>query len=175
MRIEKAISEVMTTEDPRLAGVRQVAGDGDAAAFRFALVASRFNTDLTDALICAAVETLTAQGAAASHIDLFRVPGAFEIPTALEVCAASGKYDALIALGAVLEGDTPHAQAINGAVSRSLNELARQHQVPVIDGVVVARNRAQAEERCLSGADSRGAYAARAAVEMAQLIRKMKV
>lgn len=174
MNIHKGLTDQFGLQDPELSGVDQVYGSLDAAPYTFGIVASRFNGELTAALVKTAIATLKQHGARAGAIHLIWVPGAFEIPTLLEQCATRRGYQALIALGAVLEGDTPHATAINEAVTRSINEIARNHCVPVIDGVVVARTLEQAVERCLSGANSRGAYAAKAAIEMANVMRALK-
>ena len=156
-----------------IGGVREIHGGLDAAGLRIAIVASRFNTDLTQQLAGDAVSTLLANGAAAGDIDVIWVTGAFEIPSVLEPLAAGGQYDALVGLGAVIQGETIHANSIAAAVAQSLCELARRHGLPVIDGVVVAPDRKTAEVRCASGPRSRGAYAACAAVEMADVFRKL--
>lgn len=174
MTVRKGISDQFGVSAPELEGTQQVVGCLDAAAFSFCIVASRFNHELTAGLATAAVSTLIHHGARADAIRIVWVPGAFEIPTLLEECAAQQRDDALIALGAVLEGDTPHAAAINAAVSRSLNEIARTYTMPVIDGVVVARTMEQAVERCLGEGGGRGAYAAKAAIEMANVIKHIR-
>ncbi len=174
MTIQKGLSNEFGVVSPELAGVTQTVGSLDAAPFSFCIVASRFNNELTAGLAKAAVSTLIHHGARADAIRIVWVPGAFEIPTLLEECAAQQREHALIALGAVLEGDTPHAAAINAAVSRSLNEIARTYKLPVIDGVVVARTMEQAETRCLGEDGGRGAYAAQAAIEMANVIKALR-
>jgi 6,7-dimethyl-8-ribityllumazine synthase len=155
-------------------GPREWAGDLDAAGLRFALVVSRFNGSLTAALASAAVERLRARGAAAGDIEIFRVPGAYEIPFVVDRIAANRPFDAIIALGCVIQGETPHAALINSTVAAALSESARRHAVPVIDAVVPTLNVAQAMARCAVGENSRGAYAADAAVEMARLARRLR-
>lgn len=156
-------------------GVTQVHGEsGPADAFRFTLVASRYNTELTESLVAEAVRALRQEGARVEQIRVVWVPGAFELPAVLEYCARSGDVDALIAIGAVLEGETPHAAAINESVARSLNEVSRQYSVPVIDAVVVARTMEQAVERCMGETHNRGTYAAKAAIEMAYVFHRLK-
>jgi 6,7-dimethyl-8-ribityllumazine synthase len=154
-------------------GVREIRGQADASGFRFGIVVSRFNQDLTGVLARSAVTALQEAGATAADIDVVWVPGAFEIPSVLERLAATGSYAGLIALGAVLQGETVHAATIGSAVSRSINEISRHRGVPVIDGVVVAPDREAAETRCLPGPRSRGTYTARAAIEMAHVFRNL--
>lgn len=157
-----------------LDGVAQIHGEsGPADAFRFTLVASRYNTELTESLVAEAVGVLRNAGTRPEQIRVVWVPGAFEIPAVLEQCARAGQVDALIAIGAVLEGETPHATAINESVARSLNEVSRQYGIPVIDSVVVARTMAQAVERCMGKSHNRGAYAAKAAIEMAYVFHRL--
>lgn len=174
MTIFKGLGEIAPLGDPVVEGVPQVVGQVAGEGMRVGIVASRFNSDLTHALVSSSVNALRSHGVAADHIHLSWVPGAYEIPTALEVVAGSNHFDALLAIGAVLEGDTPHATAISTAVSRSLTDIARRHQVPVIDGVVVARTMEQAVARCMSAEKSRGWYVALAALEMAHVIRSLK-
>lgn len=157
-----------------LEGVSQIHGEaGPADDLRFTLVASRYNTELTESLVAEAVRALRAAGAKPDHLRVVWVPGAFEIPAALEQCARAGGVDALIAIGTVLEGETPHAAAINEAVARSLNEVSRQYGIPVIDAVVVARTMEQAVERCMGESHNRAAYAAKAAIEMAYVFQRL--
>jgi 6,7-dimethyl-8-ribityllumazine synthase len=160
--------------DAALQGVTQVCGALDASGFRFGVVASRFNPALVEPLLVSAVQALRAYGAAADRITVVRVPGAFEIPTALAGLQAQLACDALIGLGVVLHGETPHATMINQQVSAAFRELAVQWKTPVIDGVVVANTLEQAEVRCCSGEASRGWYAAKAAIEMATVMRQLK-
>lgn len=154
--------------------VRQFAGTLNAEGLSFGIVVSRFNPQLTEPALKSAVDALMHHGAQPASISVAWVPGSYEIPTALEVMAAQGGIDALIALGAVIEGETPHASAINAAVSDALCAIARAHQIPVIDGVVVARTMEQAVERCCTGEHSRAWYAAKAAIEMAHLLKRLK-
>lgn len=170
----KGISDsIQGHDDPVLADVPQHTGTLDARGLTCAIVVSRFNPPLTQGLLTAAITVLRDQGMAPSAIDVAWVPGAFEIPTVLELRARENCWDMLLALGAVLEGETPHAQAINRGVSRSLLHIARTHGVPVIDGVVCAATLEQATERCLGTDHNRGTYAARAGVEMAQLLKTL--
>ena len=152
-----------------LEGVQQRLGSLDGRGLTCGIVASRFNTELTHGLLGAAVRVLTECGMARQDIVVAWVPGAFEIPTLLEVMARQGTFHALIALGAVLEGETPHAQAINRGITGHFISIARTYRIPVVDGVVCAATFEQAEARCRPGGGNRGAYAARAAIEMARV------
>ncbi len=174
MTIEKRITDQLGSDHPDLGDVQQIVGCHEVADLRFGLVVSRFNPELTEGLARAAVQALKTHGARPEQITIIWVPGAFELSGVLEICASRGQYDALIALGAVLQGATPHADAIGQTVVRSLSEIARTYQLPVIDGVVVARTAEQASARCLSGEQSRGWYAAKAAIEMAQVMKAVK-
>jgi 6,7-dimethyl-8-ribityllumazine synthase len=149
----------------RAEGVRQHAGDLQAAGLRFGIVAARFNASLTRQLVESAIECLRAQGAAAGDIEVAWVPGAYEVPFVVETLAARGGFDALVAVGCVIQGETPHAN--------SLAEIARRHRVPVIDGVIAANTEEQAVLRCRPGREGRGWYAASAAIEMARLLRRL--
>ncbi len=160
---------------PDLGAVRQTSGTPDAAGLRFAIVIARFNLSLTGQLLAGAVATLKQCGAADADIEVFWVPGAFEIPSAAEQLAKQGRYSALIALGCVIQGETPHAGLINSTVAAALSDIARRHAVPVVDTVIPANTEAQAVARCTSGPDGRGAYAARTAAEMARLLASIRL
>ncbi len=174
MKIEKGITDIAPKEHPAFEGIQQITGTLDASPYSFGLVVSRFNAELTSALLLAAVTCLQKHGAAAERITVVWVPGAFEIPTALELLAEQGEHTALIALGAVIQGETPHAGLINTEVNRSLCEMARRHHRPVIDGVVMTHSMEQAVARCTTGEKSRGWYAAKAAIEMAHITSQLK-
>lgn len=159
----------------RMDGVHghQTTGSLDASGLRFGIVVSRFNDDLTGALARSAVQCLERNGARPETIDVVRVPGAYEIPVVTEKLAASGRYDALIVLGVVVEGETQHAQMIIDATGKSILDISCRHQLPVINEIVGVRTWAQAEARCLGGEDTRGWYAAEAAIETARVCRQL--
>lgn len=157
-----------------LGGARQWSGDLDAAGLRFALVVSRFNERYTRALARSAVARLRARGAAVKDVEVFHVPGAYEIPFVAERLAASRPFDAILALGCVIQGETPHAGLINTTVAAALSDIARRRGVPVVDAVVPALNEAQAAARCHEGPDGRGNAAADTAVEMARLAKILR-
>ena len=157
-----------------------------AAAGRFAIVVSRFNPSITSRLLCGALETLQAHGVADAQIDVAWVPGAFEIPTVAERMAASGRYVAVLCLGAVIRGETPHDQHINRAVSIALAEIGVRHGLPVLFGVLtcntleqaIARSGGQAGTKGKDSAQSRignkGSDCAEAALEMVDLLAKLR-
>lgn len=145
----------------------------DAKGKKFAIVVSRFNSFICDRLVEGALDCLRRHGAAEADIDLVRVPGAFEIPAAAGRVAGSGRYDAVIALGAVIRGATPHADLINSQVSKSLAQVAIARGVPVINGVICADNIEQAVERAGTKAGNKGWDGAQAAMEMASLYKQL--
>lgn len=145
-----------------------------ATGRRFGIVVSRFNDFLTKQLVGGAVDCLIRHGGDEELITLIWVPGANELPQAAQLLTASGKVDAVIALGAVVQGATPHADLINTQVSKSLADLAMRSGVPVVNGVVCAGNLEQAIERCGTKAGNKGWNAALAAIEMANLFDALK-
>jgi len=156
-----------------------------ASEGRYAVVVSRFNESITSRLLDGALQTLTAHGVSNDQIDVVWVPGAFEIPTLASRLAASGRYLAVLCLGAVIRGETTHDQHINRAVSMALAEIGARTGVPVLFGVLtcdtleqaIARSGGQRGTRGKDRADSRignkGAECAEAALEMASLIRQL--
>ena len=155
-------------------GVREICGSLQGEGLSFSLVVSRFNSKLTAALARSVIAGLRNQGVYANHIEITWVPGAFEIPCILENLANVGKHSGLIALGAILQGETSHATHISQVVTRAISEIARRYALPVIDGVVVAPTKELAEARCQPGPQNRGVYAAAAAIEMANLFRRLQ-
>jgi 6,7-dimethyl-8-ribityllumazine synthase len=155
------------------AGVKQINGSHDAAGFTFGIVVSRFNEALTVRLADTVVECLKEHGARERDITVVWVPGAFEIPLALQRLAGHHNFAALVALGAVIQGETPHATLITAEVTRGIAEISRKYDVPVVDGVLAALNWAQAETRTGTREKSRGWHAALAAIEMANLMKKI--
>jgi 6,7-dimethyl-8-ribityllumazine synthase len=159
----------------RIEGVdaEQRVGNLDASGMRFGIVVSRFNDELTNELARSAFQALTSHGATTKTVDLVRVPGAYEIPSVAEKMAASGRYDALIVLGVVVEGETQHAQMIIDSTGQSILDISCRHQIPVINEIVGVRNWSQAEARCLGGENTRGWYAAEAAIETARVYKQI--
>ena len=144
-----------------------------AEGLRFGIVASRFNDLITRRLLDGALDTLTRHGAAADHIHVAWVPGGFELALTAQHLAESGKYDAIICLGAVIRGATPHFEYVAGETAKGIAQVALRTGLPVIYGVVTADTIEQAVERAGTKAGNRGADAARSAVEMANLLRQL--
>ena len=153
--------------------IKEVSAALTAKDLRFAIVVARFNDFLTRQLLGGACDCLVRHGAQEKDITAIWVPGSNEIPLAAQQVAAGGKFDAVVALGAVIQGATPHAGLINSQVSRSLASIAMQCKVPVVNGVVTADTLEQAIERCGTKAGNKGWSAALAAIEMANLARML--
>lgn len=143
------------------------------AGLRFGLVAARFNSRLADGLLQRVQETLAEAGVRSRDMLVLRVPGSHEVPWAAQELAASGAFDAVIALGVLIGGDTNHHEMVGASVSQALQTAALQTRVPVINGVIVTANQAQAKARCIGRID-RGAEFAAAALEMAELRRSLR-
>jgi 6,7-dimethyl-8-ribityllumazine synthase len=144
-----------------------------AAGFRFAIVVSRWNDKLTSRLADGAVEALYELGVDPESIKVFRVPGSFELPLACLKAAQSGDFDAVIALGVVIRGDTPHFDYVAGQAAAGVMQASMQTGVPVLFGVITADNIQQAKKRSGEKADNKGYEAALSAVEMVNLFREM--
>ncbi len=151
--------------------VKVVEGQLDARGIRFGIIVSRFNGFVTERLLEGAMEALKAHGGEEKDIDIVRVPGAFEIPLLAKKLASSGKYDALICLGAVIRGDTPHFEYIAEAVARGIGGVILEHRLPVSFGVLTTNNVEQAIERAGAKTENKGFEAALTAIEMASLNR----
>jgi len=145
----------------------------DAAGLSFAIVVGRFNDLLGEKLLSGALDCLARHGAPADGITVVRVPGSFEIPQAARRLAAAGKHSAVLALGVLVRGATPHFDLLGSAVSRGLLEAGTATGVPVIFGIVTADTLEQAMERCGTKSGNRGWDAAVAAIEMANLYRRL--
>ncbi|MFO1417340.1 MAG: 6,7-dimethyl-8-ribityllumazine synthase [Methylotetracoccus sp.] len=151
--------------------VTLIEGHLSAAGLRFCVVASRFNSFIVDHLTSGAIEALRRHGAEAGAIDLVRTPGAFELPLALDRVAASGKYDAIVAIGAVIRGGTPHFDYVAGECVKGMTAASLKHGVPIAFGVLTVDTIEQAIERAGTKAGNKGAEAALSAIEMANLLR----
>lgn len=141
---------------------------GAAAGFRFALLVSRFNGDITGALLEGARTALQHHGAAADAVHVYEVPGAFELPMTAAKLADRG-FDAIICLGALIRGETPHFDYLAAAVAGGISDTAMRSGVPVIFGVLTCERREQAEARAGGDRGNKGTEAALAAIEMANL------
>jgi len=140
-----------------------------------ALVAAEFNQFIVQQLVDGAMDALSRNDVAGQNISLAWVPGAFELPLAADVLAASGKYDAVIALGAVIRGGTPHFDFVAGECSRGLASVGLKHGLPVIFGVLTTDTVDQALERAGSGAGNKGFDTAVAALQMISLVDRLRV
>jgi 6,7-dimethyl-8-ribityllumazine synthase len=151
---------------------RSFEGDLNADGLRFGVIASRFNDEIVSGLLTGALDCLVRHGAADESIDLYRVPGAFELPSLARILAE--KYDALIAIGCLLRGDTPHFEFISAQVTNGLSRVAIDTQRPVAFGVITVNTYEQAVARSSPGAGNKGWEAALAAIEMANLWRVIR-
>jgi 6,7-dimethyl-8-ribityllumazine synthase len=140
---------------------------------RFCLVVSRFNSFVVESLLAGAVDTLKRHGAEDADLTLVRVPGAFEMPVAIERLAAKGGHDAIIAIGAVIRGGTPHFEYVAGECVKGIAHVSLKHGVPVSFGVLTVDNIEQAIERAGTKAGNKGAEAAMSAIEMVNLLRQI--
>ena len=155
--------------------IRTLNGDLVARDLRFAVVASRFNDMIVDSLIRGAVDALLRHGASEKQIELVRVPGAFDLPFVVRRLAASRRYDAVVALGAVIRGATPHFEHVAGQCAAGLARAADDTGVPVAFGVLTTDTIEQAIERAGTKAGNKGADAALCALELANLLKKLDV
>lgn len=152
---------------------KETSGQLNAKGLKFGIVISRFNDLFTGQLLKGALDCLARHGADEKNVEIVWVPGAYEQPIALQKLAQAKKHDALIALGAVIQGATSHAGLINAQVARALIQISLDSGIPVIDGIVAADNLDQAIERCGSKSGNRGWTAAQTAIEMASLFQHL--
>ena len=155
--------------------IRTINGDLVARDLRFAIVASRFNDMIVDSLVRGAVDALLRHGASEKQVELIRVPGAFDLPFVVRRVAASKRYDAVVALGAVIRGATPHFDYVAGQCATGLARVAEETGVPVAFGVLTTETIEQAIERAGTKAGNKGADAALCALELANLLRRLDV
>lgn len=153
--------------------VRQIEGHLNAGGFRFALVVSRFNEFISSKLLDGALDALKRHEAGAEDMEIFWVPGAFEIPFAAKILAKSGRYDAVICLGAVIRGSTPHFEYVASEVAKGIAHVSLETEVPVLFGVITSDTLEQAIERAGTKAGNKGWDAALGAIEMVNLVKKM--
>ena len=150
---------------------KEFTGALDGKGLRFGIVVSRFNNVVTDRLLAGAIEALRKHGTADDDIEVLRVPGAFELPFAAELLAASGRIDAIVCLGAIIKGETIHNEVLASGVVATLSQLSVQRRLPVAFGVLTTDTVEQALARAGTKAGNKGAEAAMTALEMAQLKR----
>jgi 6,7-dimethyl-8-ribityllumazine synthase len=153
--------------------IKTIEGNLRVQDARFCLVVSRFNSFVVESLLMGAVDTLKRHGAEDADLTLVRVPGAFEMPVAIECLAAKGGYDAIIAIGAVIRGGTPHFEYVAGECVKGIAHVSLKHGVPVAFGVLTVDSIEQAIERAGTKAGNKGAEAAMSAIEMVNLLRQI--
>ena len=148
-------------------------GKNTVDGFRFAIVVSRWNDFLTSRLLEGAIDALESSGVAESAVEIFKVPGAFELPLAAQKAAETGGFDAIIALGAVIRGETPHFDFVAGEAARGITQVGLATGIPVMFGVVTADTVEQAMNRSGIKSGNKGYEAAMSAIEVASLFRQM--
>lgn len=147
-----------------------VEGNLEAKNFRFGLIVSRFNSFISDRLLEGAVDTLIRHGANNEQMTVVKVPGAFELPLVAKKMAESGKYDALICLGAVIRGGTPHFEYVSSEMTKGIAAVSLQSGLPIAFGVLTTDSVEQAIERAGTKAGNKGVEAAMSAIEMVNLL-----
>ena len=159
----------MPSETPKI-----IEGELLARDLRFGFVAARFNDFVVEPLIRGAIDALKRHGATEKQIEIVRVPGAFDIPIVARKMALSRRYDALVALGAVVRGQTPHFDYVAGECSSGLSRIALETGIPVAFGVLTTDTMEQAVDRAGGKAGNKGADCAVVAIEMANLLRRLE-
>ena len=162
-------------ERKKYRGMKLRKGSHDATGLRFGIVVAKFNKFVTSKLLSSCVEGLTKHGVKADDIEVVRVPGAFEIPLVARTMARTKQFNAVICLGAVIRGDTPHFDYISAEASRGIGQAALDADVPIIFGVLTTHTIAQAIQRAEPTKFNRGGEAARSAIEMATVMRLLRV
>ena len=156
-----------------MSNIENIEGDFSSVTGRYAIVVARFNSFLVESLVAGAVDTLQRHGISDADIQIYRVPGAFEIPLVVDKLAAAGNHDAIIALGAVIRGSTPHFDIVAGESASGLSRSMQRHGVPVINGILTTDTIEQTIERAGTKAGNKGAEAALGAIEMVSLLQKI--
>ncbi len=152
---------------------KTIQGKLDAAGSRFVIVISRFNSFVSDRLLDGALDALERHGAAADDITTVWVPGSFEIVLAAKKLALSKKYDAIICLGALLQGETPHFEYLSNSVTRGIGGVGLETGIPVINGILTCNTLEQAIDRAGLKSGNRGFDAAMSAIEMVQVMKQL--
>ena len=154
--------------------MKTYAGELNACGLRFALVVSRFNAFISDRLLAGALDALERTGADPAAIEVARVPGSFEIPVTARQMAGSGRYDAVVCLGCVIRGETPHFEHISSEVSRGITATALATGIPIIFGVLTCDTLEQAIQRAGAKSGNKGFEAGLAAIETANLLKRLR-
>lgn len=155
-----------------MTAINSISGDLTVQGSRFGIVVGRFNSFVVEHLLDGAVDTLRRHGAKDDDLEIIRVPGAFEIPLIAKKMAQSGKYDAIIALGAVIRGGTPHFEYVAGECTKGLATVSLDHDIPVSFGVLTVDTIEQAIERSGTKAGNKGAEATLSAIEMVNIMKQ---
>jgi 6,7-dimethyl-8-ribityllumazine synthase len=156
-----------------MAPISEVEGELTIRGSQFGLLVSRFNSFIVESLLQGALDTLKRHGAEEKDIQIVRVPGAFEMPLVAQRMAAKDQYDAIIALGAVIRGGTPHFEYVAGECTKGLASVSGKYEIPVAFGVLTVDTIEQAIERAGTKAGNKGVEAAMSAIEMVNLMRKL--
>ena len=155
-------------------GCNIIEGDFAPQEAKYGIVVARFNSFIVESLLSGAIDALKRHGGVKEEmIDVVRVPGAYELPLVAQAMAANGDYDAIIALGAVIRGSTPHFDFVAGEASKGLASVGMSHELPVIFGVLTTDTIEQAVERAGTKAGNKGAEAASSALEMVSLLSRL--
>ncbi|MBT5549550.1 MAG: 6,7-dimethyl-8-ribityllumazine synthase [Nitrospina sp.] len=152
---------------------KYIEGDQDAKGLRFGIIVSRFNDFVTSKLLSGALSAFEENGANENDLVVVKVPGAFEIPQAAKKLCSSQEFDAIVCLGAVIKGDTPHFDYISAETSRGVGQVGLEVNIPVLFGVLTTNDLEQAVARSGSNSSNKGRETALAAIEMASLFRKI--
>ncbi len=153
--------------------MKVIEGNLNAQGMRFTVVVARFNSFFTEQLLKGAEDCFVRHGGSSDDLVVIRVPGANDIPSAVAKIAASGKTDAILALGVVIQGATPHADLIENTVARALSEVSLKNSVPVINAIVAAQNLEQAVERAGSKMGNKGWDGVQAAIELVSVLKQL--
>ncbi len=156
-----------------MSNIKTIEGSLQYQQGSFAIVCARFNGFIVESLLAGAIDTLRRNGVSEADITVVKVPGAFELPVVAQNLAQSGKYNAIIVLGAVIRGATPHFDIVAHESAKGLSAVALDHGLPVINGILTTDNIEQAIERAGTKAGTKGADAAAAALEMASLFQQL--
>lgn len=154
--------------------IKTIEGDMIVRGSRFAILVARFNSFVVESLLEGAIDTLKRHGAEEKDLQIIRVPGAFEMPLAAQRLAVSKDYDAIVALGAVIRGGTPHFEYIAGECTKGLAQVSMEHNIPLANGVLTVNSIEQAIERAGTKAGNKGGEAALSAIEMVSLFKQME-
>jgi len=155
------------------AAISALSSEFDPTGLSIAVIASRFNTDVTDRLIAGAVDCFTSHGLNPESIEIIRVPGAWELPQATSVVLQLNRYDAIVTLGCVIRGETPHFDYVCSTANDGLAALSREASTPILFGVLTTDNQEQALARAQEGPNNKGYEAAGAALQMVDLYARL--